>query len=173
MQSHCMNRSNEYWLIVHLALGKQLRWNSKWDSNLLMEENAFDIVICKTSVVCSGINQHLQRSPIQNLSCMILDIVYHVNEIALIHYTTLHCVHVCSFVGIFGNISIASYSLVSHYQEVVGGILIMRVSYLFLFILLRSSFIMNTIYYHLTGVKRAGTQISTFSLKRFSSLHQI
>ena len=90
---------------------------------------------------------------------MLLDIFYHVNEIALKHYTTLcPCF---SFVGMIGNISIASYCLVSHYQEVVGWLLIMRVSSLFLFFFLQSLFIMNTIHYHLTGAKRDGFQMKT------------
>ena len=47
---------NHCWNIVNLNLGNKLQWNFNPNSNIFIQENAFENVVCEMASICLGLN---------------------------------------------------------------------------------------------------------------------
>ena len=47
---------NQWWNIVNWTLGNKLQWNFDRNSNIFIEENAFENVVCEMASTCFGLN---------------------------------------------------------------------------------------------------------------------
>ena len=47
---------NHCWNIVNWTLGNKLQWNFNRNSNIFIQENAFENVVCKMASICLGLN---------------------------------------------------------------------------------------------------------------------
>ena len=45
-----------------MTLGNKLQWNFNWNSNIFIQENAFENVIWKMAAICLGLNVLNQSS---------------------------------------------------------------------------------------------------------------
>ena len=50
------NYLNQCWNIVNCALRNKLQWNFNLNSNIFMQENAFENVVCEMASICLGLN---------------------------------------------------------------------------------------------------------------------
>ena len=72
---------NHWWNIVHWTLGNKLQWNFNRNSNIFIQENAFENVVCEIASICLGLN--VLRHPDA------LEVGYHIMLIKLWLYYVL------------------------------------------------------------------------------------
>ena len=53
MPSHYLNHC---WNIVNWTLGNKFQWNFNRNSNIFIQENAFENVVCEMASICLGLN---------------------------------------------------------------------------------------------------------------------
>ena len=48
---------NQCWNVVNWTLGNKLQWNFNRNSNIFIQENAFENVVCEMASICLGLNE--------------------------------------------------------------------------------------------------------------------
>ena len=66
---------NQYWIIVNWTTTNKLQWNVNRNSNIFIQENAFENVVCEMASICLGLNV-LTRIIEAQLTAQLLKMIY-------------------------------------------------------------------------------------------------